>query len=376
VPELLEIEDDAPAARLVVLAQDWIKDGCLSMSDLHRLVDEVDLPAREYRIVVDLFSDAGIKVVEDDDDFDDSDGEPGPAVDGFSYFMQRARHSLLTAEEEKELGIRMETGSLAKKALHEHPDLDEATLRRLNRLSREGKKAERELIEHNYLLVVSIAHKRKRFCSASIEFEDLVQEGYWGLARAAQKYDYRKGWKFSTYATWWIRQAIDRAIMDKGLTIRIPVHAREALISLARAENALRNDGIEATPQRLATVTGYSVVRVRGMLGWRRPIESLDALWKSGRDIDRGGLDDPEWEVVRSDMTNAIDRAVSHLSPRETEVVERRFGLRGRRSETLEEIGTSLGVTRERVRQIEQNALKELRGLAPEFSLVGMLEYF
>ena len=219
----------SPLSRLLVLAPDWAEDGRITRSGLDELIDELDLAASDYHSALAVLAEAGITVVEDEQDEED---EPSPAIDGFAVFMRRARHQLLSAEEEMALGIRMEQGELARKAFDEFPEIEEPAASALRKRIREGEAAETDLIQHNFLLVVSIANQLKHLCSPSLEFEDLVQEGYGGLARAAQKFDYRLGYKFSTYATWWIRQAMRRAVADRGSTVRLPVHVYEALQSV------------------------------------------------------------------------------------------------------------------------------------------------
>jgi RNA polymerase primary sigma factor len=301
-------------------------------------------------------AEAGITIVEREEPEDD----PGPAIDGFAVFMHRARHRLLSSEEEAALGIRMEQGELARQALDRFSEIEEPAASLLRKRIRDGEAAQTDLIEHNFLLVVSIANKLKGFCSPSLEFEDLVQEGYSGLARAAQLFDYRRGYKFSTYATWWINQAIRRAVANRGLMVRLPVHAYEAMQAVRQRRAELRSKGIDPTTEVLAKATDMSVQQVRLYLSWSEGVASLDRSPAFAQRIASQEFDDPEVAAELVELSDNLDAALGTLSAREADVIRRRFGLHDAEPETLEEIGVSMGVTRERVRQIESKALRKL----------------
>ena len=225
------------------------------------------------------------------------------------------------------------------------------------------RQAKRELMEANLRLVVSVA---KRYLGSDLSLLDLVQEGNIGLMKAVDRFQYRRGFKFSTYATWWIRQAITRAIADHSRTIRIPVHMVETLNRISRVNRGLVNEmGREATPEELAQRTGVPAKKVRLILESSRKPLSLET--PIGEDSELGDfLEDksagsPNESLLNQDLTTQVERALSTLSPKEKEILRLRFGIGEEGEHTLEEVGQRFAVTRERIRQIEAKALRKLR---------------
>jgi RNA polymerase primary sigma factor len=291
-------------------------------------------------------------------------GEGGTSDTVRMYLKEIGRVSLLTAEDERDLAMRIETGVQAQQRL------DDGALADMDRricagAIRDGDEARAELIQANLRLVVSIA---KRYVGRGMLFLDLIQEGNLGLMRAVEKFDYTKGFKFSTYATWWIRQAITRAIADQARTIRIPVHMVESMNRVMRIQRQMTQElEREPTTDELAEKTGLSADRVREIQRIALDPLSLDSPVGEEDDsnladfIEDSGADAPAEVATRRMLAQAVEEALGELSDREKEVVKLRFGLIDGQSRTLEEVGKEFGVTRERIRQIEVKALRKLR---------------
>ncbi|MHB8440029.1 MAG: RNA polymerase sigma factor RpoD [Acidimicrobiales bacterium] len=286
-----------------------------------------------------------------------------------TYLKEIGKVALLNAELEVELAKRIEAGVLAAQQLDEAEEravtlaIDERV--RLQRLARRGQQAKEALIEANLRLVVSIA---KRYRNRGLAFLDLIQEGNLGLMRAVEKFDYTKGFKFSTYATWWIRQAITRALADQGRTIRIPVHMVETINKVVRVQRQLLQEyGREPTVEEIASKVEFPIERVREIQRINQDTVSLEQPMGDEDDFSLSDLiEDHEAEVpddaaTRSMLHEAVREALSTLPDREREVMELRFGLDDGRVRTLEEVGKAFGVTRERIRQIEAKTLAKLR---------------
>ncbi|HST73154.1 MULTISPECIES: RNA polymerase sigma factor [Kocuria] len=282
------------------------------------------------------------------------------------YLKQIGKVALLNAEQEVDLALRIEAGLYAEHKLAEQLDsLDPQTRKELRWVIHDGKRAKNHLLEANLRLVVSLA---KRYTGRGMLFLDLIQEGNLGLIRAVEKFDYTKGFKFSTYATWWIRQAITRAMADQARTIRIPVHMVEVINKLARVQRQMLQDlGREPTPEELANeldMTPEKVVEVQKY--GREPISLHTPLGEDG-DSEFGDLIEDSEAVVPADavsftlLQEQLHSVLDTLSEREAGVVAMRFGLTDGQPKTLDEIGKVYGVTRERIRQIESKTMSKLR---------------
>jgi RNA polymerase primary sigma factor len=281
------------------------------------------------------------------------------------YLKQIGKVALLNAELEVELAKRIEAGLFAEEKLAGKRKLAKDTERDLRWVVKDGQKAKSHLLEANLRLVVSLA---KRYTGRGMQFLDLIQEGNLGLIRAVEKFDYTKGYKFSTYATWWIRQAITRAMADQARTIRIPVHMVEVINKLARVQRQLLQDlGREPTPEELAReldMTPEKVVEVQKY--GREPISLSTPLGEDG-DSEFGDLIEDTEAVVPADavgftmLQRELERILQSLHPREAGVIKSRFGLGDGVQKTLDQIGEEFGVTRERIRQIESKTMSKLR---------------
>ncbi|GGD01020.1 hypothetical protein GCM10011512_29890 [Tersicoccus solisilvae] len=315
--------------------------------------------------------------------YSDADDDDAPAVQVVSagatadpvkdYLKQIGKVALLNAEQEVELALRIEAGLYAEHKLADlqaDPDgagkvLDRKFERELKWIIHDGRRAKNHLLEANLRLVVSLA---KRYTGRGMLFLDLIQEGNLGLIRAVEKFDYTKGFKFSTYATWWIRQAITRAMADQARTIRIPVHMVEVINKLARVQRQMLQDlGREPTPEELALeldMTPEKVVEVQKY--GREPISLHTPLGEDG-DSEFGDLIEDSEAVVPADavsftlLQEQLHSVLDTLSEREAGVVAMRFGLTDGQPKTLDEIGKVYGVTRERIRQIESKTMSKLR---------------
>jgi RNA polymerase primary sigma factor len=303
----------------------------------------------------------------------------GPSSDLFrQYLREIGRIPLLTAAEEVELARRVEAGLFAEEKLSNTPDLDSQLALDLDRLVVLGRMAKRRLIEANLRLVVSVA---KRYVGRGLTMLDLVQEGNLGLIRAVEKFDYARGYKFSTYATWWIRQAMSRALADQARTIRVPVHVVELINRVVRVQRRmLQERGYEPTPEEVAAHLDLAPERVSEVLRLAQEPVSLHAPVGEEDDVALGDLieDGDAASPVESAafllLREHLEAVLSTLGERERKVVQLRYGLADGRARTLEEIGRIFGVTRERIRQIESKTLNKLRDHTFADQLRGYLD--
>jgi len=296
-------------------------------------------------------------------DLDDNTSAMGDSV--HTYLKAIGRRQLLTAEQEVDLARRIEAGMYAEYKLETERKISPQLRRDLEWVVADGLRAKAHMLEANLRLVVSVA---KKYSDRGLSLLDVVQEGNLGLIRAVEKFDYTKGFKFSTYAMWWIRQAIQRGFADSARTIRLPVHVLEMLSKLSRVERDMHQRlGREPTPEELAEEMGKTPEAVRELLRTSRQPISLDSTIGDEGETRIGDLiedtDSPEASdlVDRQLMATQLRRALEVLSPREEKIMAMRFGLYDGTPRTLDEIGKHLGLTRERIRQLEKESLSKLR---------------
>jgi RNA polymerase primary sigma factor len=357
--------------------------GFITTEEVIEALAPVDLTAEQIDNVYQVLADENIEVVEmvdelDAEEFarearsarDDDLALKAPTNDPVRMYLKEiGKVPLLTAEQEVILAKAIEEGEAATaeldKAAAEIKKLSSTRLRELQRVERHGQLAKKKLIEANLRLVVSIA---KRYVGRGMLFLDLIQEGNLGLIRAVEKFDYTKGYKFSTYATWWIRQAITRAIADQARTIRIPVHMVETINKLIRIQRQLLQDlGREPTPEEIGREMEFSPEKVREILKVSQEPVSLETPIGEEEDSHLGDFIEDSDAVVPVDAASFIllqeqlDSVLHTLSEREKKVIQLRFGLTDGHPRTLEEVGREFGVTRERIRQIESKTLSKLR---------------
>ncbi|MDR2107924.1 MAG: RNA polymerase sigma factor RpoD [Coriobacteriales bacterium] len=298
------------------------------------------------------------------------------------YLKEIGKVDLLTAAEEIDLAMKIEAGveagDVLEDAFRKKTTLERREERRLNRVEQVGLDAKQQLIEANLRLVVSIA---KRYVGRGMLFLDLIQEGNLGLIRAVEKFDYTKGFKFSTYATWWIRQAITRAIADQARTIRIPVHMVETINKLVRIQRQLLQElGREPTPEEIGDVMGMPADRIREIQKISQEPVSLETPIGEEEDSQLGDFIEDSAAVVPPDaasfslLQEQLGKVLDGLAERERKVISLRFGLEDGHPRTLEEVGREFGVTRERIRQIESKTLAKLRHPSRSSKLRDYLE--
>ncbi|HEY8478801.1 MAG TPA: RNA polymerase sigma factor RpoD [Spirillospora sp.] len=346
--------------------------GGVTVEDVAAALDRSDLPDDSLERVVKMLAEQGVEVLESQHETEDvtraDEGDLGkraPTSDLVRIYLREiGRVPLLTAEDEVELAKTIEAGLFAEEKMARTAVLSREELHDLELLAREGARAKQRLIEANLRLVVSIA---KRYVGRGMLFLDLIQEGNLGLIRAVEKFDYTKGFKFSTYATWWIRQAITRAIADQARTIRIPVHMVETINKLVRVQRQMHQDlGREPTPEEIGREMGLSPARVIEIQRIAQEPVSLQSPIGE-EDSDLGDFIEDADAVVPIEaaafilLQDQLEDILGTLSEREQRIIQLRFGLTDGHPRTLEEVGREFGVTRERIRQIEAKTLAKLR---------------
>ncbi len=377
-PEELQLREEEPT-----LAEDLIakgkEQGYLTQDDILSRFPEAESNLEQLEELYIVLFDEGIAVLEHKSDSHEEVEEPEPTPaqkedldlnaigidDTVSLYLKEiSRIPLLTAAQEVEYARGMESGKRARFRLRKnHVNPPERT--RLEQRVREGELSRQKLIKANFRLVVSIA---KKYIGRGVSFLDLIQEGNIGLIRAVEKFDYTRGFKFSTYATWWIRQAITRAIADQGRTIRVPVHMCERINKLTRVSRQLVQElGREPTSDEIAKELNTTPRKVERIIKISQRPLSLEMPVGEEQDSHLGDFIPDEMTLGPNDaashqlLREQMEEILTSLSPREGRVLQLRFGLKDGKSHTLEEVGKKFGVTRERIRQIEAKALRKLR---------------
>ena len=368
------------------------KRGRLDSGEMMEVLDDLDLDSDQMEKIYDSLEALSIEIGSEEDILpelpDDLEPpideiaeieeeelvDPNTLVDSFSiddpvrmYLKEIGKVPLLAPDEEIELAQKMSAGNLAKEQLEEAEEgsLSPEDQAELKKLAKAGDAAKQKLAEANLRLVVSIA---KRYVGRGMLFLDLIQEGNLGLIKAVEKFDYTKGYKFSTYATWWIRQAITRAIADQARTIRIPVHMVETINKVIRVSRQLLQElGHDPTPEEIAAEMSMPVERVREILKIAQEPVSLETPIGEEEDSHLGDFipdedaSEPAEAASFTLLKEQLIEVLSTLTPREEKVLKLRFGIEDGRTRTLEEVGKEFNVTRERIRQIEAKALRKLR---------------
>jgi len=374
---------DAVAEVIELLSDRCRQRGFIMVGEIQQELEDAQAPADSFERVTQQIMEAGMDVREESEDalFDTAmtNDELVHVSDPVRMYLQEiGRYPLLTTQQEVEIAMQVEAGVKAEERLDSDATYTTAERVILERQSRKADKARKRVVESNLRLVVSIA---KKYVGRGMGLLDLIQEGNLGLIRAVEKFDYRKGFKFSTYATWWIRQAVTRALADQARTIRVPVHMVETINKLAMVQRVLHQDlGREPTIGEIAAeldMESSKVTELRRIaldpLSLETPIGDQDDA-TIGDVVPDLGADVPVEEAAFRLLQEYLSLALEALSDREREVLIMRFGLDDGRVRTLEEVGNHFEVTRERIRQIENKALAKLRQPARAKQLDGYLE--
>ncbi len=392
--EVMKAVEGVPGSeKLVELFERGKKKGNLSATELMEVLEDMDIGSEQMDKIYDTLENLGIDTVGEDYIPDLPDEAPPPIealeeipeeeivdpnslVDSFGtddpvrmYLKEIGKVNLLTSDEEVELAKSMGAGMEAAEQLAElertGEEIPPEVRRELEQMIKKGERAKQRLAEANLRLVVSIA---KRYVGRGMQFLDLIQEGNLGLIKAVEKFDFTKGFKFSTYATWWIRQAITRAIADQARTIRIPVHMVETINKVIRVSRQLLQElGHDPSPNEIAAEMNMPVERVREILKIAQEPVSLETPIGEEEDSHLGDFipdedaSEPAEAASATLLKEQLVDVLSTLTPREEKVLKLRFGFEDGRTRTLEEVGKEFNVTRERIRQIEAKALRKLR---------------
>ena len=375
--------NDVASAVLEELVLRGKQRGFLVMSEIQQELEDAEAPPESFDEVFVALRERRVVLKEDSDDLLAATALSGDELVHVSdpvrmYLQEIGRYPLLTPQQEVELAMQMETGLRAEEKLEAGGELGSAERTILDRAVRQADRARKRLVEANLRLVVSIA---KKYVGRGLGLLDLIQEGNLGLIRAVEKFDYRKGFKFSTYATWWIRQAVTRALADQGRTIRVPVHMVETINKLAQSQRALMQDlGREPTIGEIASELELEPSKVTELR--RIALDPVSLETPLGEEDDSTLADfvedtDAEVPVEAASfrlLQDYLGLALEDLNERERQVLIMRFGLADGKVRTLEEVGAYFKVTRERIRQIETKALAKLRQPARARKLEGYLE--
>ena len=374
--------DEAMVKRLAPLVRKAKKDGFLAASAVAKAIPETETRAGLLDDLLGYFFEQGLEILDDVSEEDGADDE-GNGISGVlehsvdlsgltsddtvgMYLREMGRVPLLTAEDESSLAQQMELAEAAARRLEsEGAELDLDERDRLEIQVAQGEAARNQIIRANTRLVISIA---KRYLGQGIQFLDLIQEGNLGLMRAVEKFDYRRGFRFSTYATWWIRQAISRAVAEQSRAIRLPIHMGDKIRKMYRVVRELEQKH-ERPPstEEIAAEMGTEPRRVEWLMELSRRPVSLEKPVGEEEDGELGDLlvdqdaEEPDEAAYKSLLKDQLEEVLDTLSPREATVLKLRYGLEDGRAYTLEEVGSKLEVTRERIRQIEAKALRKLR---------------
>jgi RNA polymerase primary sigma factor len=369
------VSEKSPTTELLARGR---RQGFVTYDDVLELLPEVEEDLEQLEQVYALLEESGVPLRAEADGPDEADEADEvtptgrPDYDGIDsddtislYLREVSRIALLTADQEVDLSQRIERGVAARLALAADEPLRPAERKELNRVSDDGEAARQHLVRANSRLVIAMA---KKYMNQGVPFLDLIQEGNLGLMKAADKFDWRRGHKFSTYATWWVRQAITRALADQGRTIRVPVHMSDRIRRVYQTSRRLEQElGREPTLAEIAGEIGLTARKVERTIEIARRPLSLEKPVGEDQDSELGEFvedmdqDQPAETAALAMLRDDIERVLTSLSQREARVLELRYGLADGHAYTLKEVGEKFGLTRERIRQIENEALARLR---------------